>query len=36
MWIELNRRCDTDMGDHEDVEMNPFQIDTLVAELVGQ
>ena len=36
MWIELNRRCDTDMGDHEDVELNPCQIDTFVAELVGQ
>ena len=36
MWIELNRRCDTDMGDHEDVELNPCQIDTFVAEIVGQ
>ena len=36
MWTELNRRCDTDMGDHEDVELNPCQIDTFVAELVGQ
>ena len=27
MWTELNRRCDTDMGDHEDVELNPCQID---------
>ena len=30
MWTELNRRCDTDMGDHEDVELNPCQIDTFV------
>ena len=36
MWIELSRRCDTDMGDGEDVELNPCQIDTFVAELVGQ